>query len=272
MTELIRERLIALDGMSLERGCHFPLYSDADPDGESLPPMCLLEAAAWVAGEEWTDRPACVSPVLAGLGRKLNDVLPDRKRQLLKPFVGLLPGTASDGLDETRAYLALDWLIRTHTPTWLDLARLTVEATALADLPRIVDMPSAKAAAPAVRAARDQAYAARYAAEDNSESWDVAWDVSRSAAAKSAWGAARFAARPAGKWAAGVWTDPQAAAGASEDAIKVTAMRVISRSARACRSRAAAETAALAELRPTIDLLQDSAIELFTRMITPDAA
>jgi hypothetical protein len=175
-------------------------------------------------------------------------------------------------ISQSRAYLAMDWLIRTHTPTWLDLARLTVEATALADLPRIVDMPSAKAAAPAIRAARDQAYAARYAAEDSSEAWDVAWDVSRTAAAKSAREAARVAARPTGLSEAGVWTDTQAACSAGEDATKVAAMRVIARSAAPFVSRSAVEAAAMAKLRPTIDLLQDSAIDLFTRMITPDAA
>ena len=39
--------------------------------------MCLLEAAAFQAGEPWSDHPQCVSLVLGTYGRSLNDVLPD---------------------------------------------------------------------------------------------------------------------------------------------------------------------------------------------------
>ena len=75
--------------------------------------VCLMEAVAWWAGKTHTDHPPCVSPVLGGYGRSLNDVLDDGKRQLLKPYIPQLPGTAGDGRDETRGYIALDWLIRT---------------------------------------------------------------------------------------------------------------------------------------------------------------
>jgi hypothetical protein len=164
--------------------------------------MCLMEAVAWFAGEPWSDHPACTSPVLGSFGRSLNDALPDDKRQQLVPLVPSLVGTAGDGLDETRSYMALDWLIRTYTPAWLDLAGLTVEAQALRDLSRIVDVVSAKAAGPVVRAGREKA--------------DAVWD----AAGAAAWAAAGAAAR--------------------------------------------------AKLYPTVDLVQDSAIDLFTAMIRPE--
>ena len=133
--------------------------------------VCLLEAAAWFAGKSHTDHPACVSPVLAAYGRSLNDALPDDSRQLLVPFVPLMPGTAGDGLDEARGYLALDWLIRVHAPAWLDLAGLADEARALRDLSRITDLAAAQAARPVVLTARNKATAARAATKD------AAWDV-----------------------------------------------------------------------------------------------
>ena len=113
--------------------------------------VCLLEAVAYFAGEPHSDRPDCTSPVLGTFGRGLNDVLPDEKRQALVPFVPRMVGTAGDGLDEARSYMALDWLIRTYTPAWLDLAGLTVEAQALRELRRIVDLVSAQAAGPTSR-------------------------------------------------------------------------------------------------------------------------
>ena len=141
---------------------------------------CLLEAVAWFAGEPHTDRPSCTSVVLGSMGRGLNDVLPDEKRQQLVPFVPRMVGTAGDGHDEARSYLALDWLIRTYTPAWLDLAGLTAEAQALRDLRRIVDLVSAQAAGPVVRAGRDKAAAAGAAA------WDAAWDAAGDAAGDAA--------------------------------------------------------------------------------------
>ena len=77
-------------------------------------------------------------------------------RQELKRFLpqpgqpSPLAGTRDDGLDETRGYLALDWLVRTHTPAWLDLAGLGAEARSLRDLSRIVDMAAAQTAGPVV--------------------------------------------------------------------------------------------------------------------------
>ena len=62
-------------------------------------------------------------------------------------------GTAGDGKDQARSYLALDWLIRTYTPAWLELAGLTAEAQELRDLRRIVDMVAAEAAGPEAQVA-----------------------------------------------------------------------------------------------------------------------
>ena len=178
--------------ITLTRGAH-----ETRADG-----VCLLEAAAWFAGKSHTDHPACVSPVLAAYGRSLNDALPDDSRQLLVPFVPLMPGTAGDGLDEARGYLALDWLIRVHTPAWLDLAGLADEARALRDLSRITDLAAAQAARPVVLTARNKATAARDATKDaaRAAAWDAAWTAARDAA----WAAARDTARDAARDAAWV--------------------------------------------------------------------
>ena len=145
---------INLDTLQLAKGGH------DDRDGD----LCLLEAAAMMAGEPHSDHPVCVSPILGTFGRDLNDRLDDTKRQLLKPLIPAMLGTAGDGLDEVRGYLALDWLIRTYTPAWLDLAGLTAEAAELRALRRIVDLAAAEAAGPVVRASADKARAAGDAA------------------------------------------------------------------------------------------------------------
>ncbi|HEY6924938.1 MAG TPA: hypothetical protein VI653_15795, partial [Steroidobacteraceae bacterium] len=100
--------------------------------------LCLEEYVAYLAGEKHSDRPACVSLILVGFGQRLNDVLSDEKRQSLKVLAAPQIGTAGDGKDEARGYLALDWLVRTYTPTWLELAGLATEAGALRALPPIV--------------------------------------------------------------------------------------------------------------------------------------
>ena len=177
--------IIDLDSITLAKGSHETRESG----------VCLMEAVAWWAGRTHGDNPPCVANVLGVYGRNLNDVLDDDKRQLLKRYIPLLPGTAADGKDETRAYIALDWLIRTYTPAWLDVAGLSEEAAALRDVRRIADVAAAAAAAPVIRRAADKSAAARGAAGD------AAWDAARAAAWDAAWAAARDAAWAAA-WAA----------------------------------------------------------------------
>jgi hypothetical protein len=166
-------RPVDLTTIHLHYGGH---TGPADPDQPDMPDACLMEAVAWVAGEPWTDRPACVSTVLGRYGRNLNDALPDDRRQELRPLILQLIGTRGDGHDEARGYMALDWLIRTYTPAWLDLAGLSVEAQQLRDMRRIADRVAAQAASPVVHDAREKAAAAWAAA------WDAAGDAARDAA------------------------------------------------------------------------------------------
>jgi hypothetical protein len=231
-------RPLDLENLVLASGSHNPT------DGE----MCLEEAAAYMAGEPWSDHPQCACPVLAAFGRDLNDRLPDDKRQLLKPFIAAQIGTRGDGYAETRSYMALDWLIRTYLPAWLSLSERIdpAHAAALRALPPIVDMASAQAAGVLVREARSQASAA--------------WDAAGAAAGAAAWDAAGAAARDAARAAAGAaaW---DAAGAAAWDAAGAAAW-----DAAGAAAGAAAWDAATTYLAPTVSELQDSAIELFARM------
>ncbi|MDN5859773.1 MAG: hypothetical protein L0H84_14230, partial [Pseudonocardia sp.] len=159
-----------LTGITLAKGSH-----ETPDDG-----LCLMEAVAYVRGISHTDRPACVAPVLGEMGRGLNDALPQDLRQQLIPLIPDLPGTAGDGLDEQRSYMALDWLIRTWLPTWLDLSpACRDDAARVRELGRIVDMASAERAGPVVRQAQSTAAAA----------WAAAWAAARDAAWAAAWAA-----------------------------------------------------------------------------------
>ena len=90
--------------------------------------MCVMEAAAYMAGEPWSDHPTCVSPVIAAFLRSWNDSLPDSDRGQLVRYLanvhdgGVLgTGPASPELENRRSWLAVDWSVRVHTPAWLRL-------------------------------------------------------------------------------------------------------------------------------------------------------
>ena len=227
---VIPERVAALDTITLDSGNHCN-FSEGH---------CAMEVVAWLAGLGHTDAPECASPVLRDFTVGLNDRWDTVQRQTLKPFLPRMVGTAGDGQDEARAYLALDWLVRTYAPEWLDVAGLTERARDLRDLPRIVDPASAQSAVPVAHAARQDAAAARAAARA------AAWDAALAAALAAARDAARDAA----------WAAARAAAGdAAGDA-----------------ARAAARDAAGDSLAPTVAALQASALDLLDRMIDPGAA
>lgn len=143
MSVVIPERLAVLGTIHLGKGSHSSYESG----------HCAMEVVAWLAGLGHTDAPECASPVLQTYVISLNDTWGDVDRQRLVPYLPRVVGTAGDSQDEARAYLALDWLIRTYTPAWLDLAGLTVEAQALRGLRRIVDRAAGAAAWAAAGAA-----------------------------------------------------------------------------------------------------------------------
>jgi len=287
--QIIEERMRKIDGLSLKSGAH-------SPDST----FCVMEAVAFVAGEKWSDSPECVCPVIAAFMRSWNDALPsDTERdRLLKPLISKIINTRSKKLENRRALMAADWLVRVNTPAWLRLAGLAKQAELLAALPEITSMeqiPSIREPIEAVRrdanaaraaawaaagdaagdAARDAARAAARAAAwaaARAAAWaaarDAAWDAARDAARDAAWAAARDAARDAARAAA--WDAARAAAwdaawDAARDAAGAAALAAALAAARAA-AWAAAWAAANKKIAATKEELQLSAVKLVERM------
>src|SRR5215472_9618694 len=135
--------------------------------------MCIMEAVAYVAGEDWTDAPACASPVIAAFCRAWNDT-PDPYgqsiRDRLRAYIPrLVSSRGTPEQEKRRAWLATDWMIRVCTPAWLRAAGLAVHAETLQQLPPQTSLPALESSAAARAAARDTA-------------WDTAWAAARAAA------------------------------------------------------------------------------------------
>ena len=218
-----------LDGtFALDSGSHEP------SDGE----FCVMEAVAYIQGEEWSDAPKCVCPVISTFLRAWNDGLPDdaTRTRLLAPLALLCVGTRSTaGVKLKRSWMAFDWLVRECAAEFLSLTEaLKPHADALRALAPIdatnFDMvvPIFKAADSAVRSA---AYSAAYSAARS-----AAYSAADSAALSAADSAARSAAR-------------SAALSAADSAV-----------------RSAADSAAYAALQPSVERLQSSATEIIKRM------
>ena len=131
---------------------------------------CAMEWVAYIAGEPHSDQPACVSPVLRSFGISLNDQWDDEQRQKLRPYLARCIGTAGDGRDLERSWLATDWLLREFLPAFLDLVpSLRGHAARIRALPPVLAV-----------AELDHCMSLVYAA------WAAAWDAARAAAGAAA--------------------------------------------------------------------------------------
>lgn len=73
-----------LDGLpTLSAGAHKPGSGKA----------CVMEYVSLLAGEKWSDKPACTNDRLADVARAVNDCLLNRDRHLLVPLIVRLFGT-----------------------------------------------------------------------------------------------------------------------------------------------------------------------------------
>jgi hypothetical protein len=177
--------------------------------------LCAMEWVAYIAGEDHTDAPECVSPVLRTFAIAVNDRWDDVQRQKLRPYLARCIGTAGDGRDQERGWLAMDWLIRTFTPRFLDLcpqlAERATELRGIAEIKTTAGLGEAMVVLNEVRRASVTAgFAAGSAARDTAwaAAWDAGWDVARDAA----WATGSAAVGPAAGAAA--WAAAAAAAGA----------------------------------------------------------
>jgi hypothetical protein len=226
-----------LEGFTLAKGGHRSFEEGA----------CAMELAAHIAGEEHSDKPRCVSPVIAAFMRSWNDDLEDAPRQKLKTLIPLMIGTnTGEAGDEIRAWMATDWLVRVHTPAFLRLAELTEHANRLASLSPLTSSETAEAAQPTIEEARSASAAARDAARA------AARDAARDAASAAAWAAARAAASAAARAAA-----RDAASAAARDAASAAAWAA---------GYSAAYAAARQKMDAVVTELQDSAMVLVARM------
>ena len=216
--------------------------------------MCIMEAVAFVAGEQWSYHPACASEVIGAFLRTWSDALDDETRdRLLRPLVPRLIGTAGDeAIENRRATMAIDWLVRVHASAWLRFAGLTVYADVLSALPEITDFATCPSLMLTLHAAEKDADAARDTAEDaaRNAAMDAAWDAARAAvwavARNAAWVAAGNAARAAAWVAAAVENAAMAAAGT------------------------ASWVSAGDDLKEIVATLRSSALDLIDRMIGAD--
>lgn len=169
-----------LDTITLSHGGH------ASPDAG----MCAMEAVAYIAGEPHSDHPACVSPVIAAALRRWNDNLPDNatRDRLIKPLLPHVIGTAgSAAVENRRAWMATDWLVRVHTPVWLRLAGFEDHARTLEGLERYVDAATARSNQSSVDAARAAVWAAVWDGEGAAAGVAAVWDAEGVAARVAVW-------------------------------------------------------------------------------------
>jgi hypothetical protein len=59
---------------------------------------CFMELASYLAGERWSDHPACTHPLLAALARDVNDYTSDAARSRLAELIPSVIGLAGDDL------------------------------------------------------------------------------------------------------------------------------------------------------------------------------
>lgn len=95
-----RGRPIATDRVRLSPGRH-----DSPSDG-----ACVVELASLLAGEEFSDRPECVCPVIGAFLRAWNDRAAYADRQRLRPYAERVIGSrASAEITRQRRELCLEW-------------------------------------------------------------------------------------------------------------------------------------------------------------------
>ena len=96
--------------------------------------LCVMEIAAWIAGEPHTDGPECVCPTINRVLVAWNDTIrnPQNRKALMNNLVPVVIGT-TQGPEAAmeRHYFALNRVITHQLPVWLREAGLHSQAYAL---------------------------------------------------------------------------------------------------------------------------------------------
>jgi hypothetical protein len=225
-----------------------------------------MEWVSYMAGEPHSDQPACVSPVLRAMCIALNDGLEHDPRQRLRPYLTRTIGTADDGLDSARGWMAMDWLTRVYTPAWLRLAGLVGIAERLETIEEVSDTDRLRRALELLEEARHEARGAR--ARAYRTPLPTGWAAALAAGLtgrEAAWACAGAAAWAAARIGIGDIAGDRARAAARAAAGDAAAIAV--RHSREASRRAGVRTAARAALEPTLEMLADSAMDLLDRML-----
>lgn len=114
-----------LETLKLDKGSHVgPDYG-----------FCVMEAVAYIAGEEWSDRPQCTSLVISDFLRTYNDAVDDNVRQSLKEYIPRLVGNrGSQETEIERSFILTEWYLHVQAPLWLRLGGFTNEADTLSSI------------------------------------------------------------------------------------------------------------------------------------------
>jgi len=227
---------------------------------------CAMEWVSYLAGEPHSDQPTCVSPVLRAMCIALNDGLDQEPRQRLRPYLTRTIGTANDGMDTTRGWMAMDWLTRVYTPAWLRLAGLAECAEKLATAAEVSDAESLRPALALLEDARHEARAAR--ARAFRTPLPTGWAAALAAGMtgrEAAWACAGAAAWAAARIGIGDIAGDRARAAARAAAGDAAAIAV--RHSREAARRTGTRAAAQSALEPTLQRLADSAMALLGRML-----
>jgi hypothetical protein len=154
--------LSLLDSVTLQRG-------NGKAGGTEL---CVENLACAMRGLPHSDHPACVDEGIIAFSIRLNDAnwVTGEMRQGLKPFALRQLGTADDGFQQQRAFLAADYAVRKFAPIALRARGFVDLAGRLESLPEIVDSATAETA-------RKEAYDAHGAAADAAAATEL-WHLS----------------------------------------------------------------------------------------------
>lgn len=174
-------------------------------------------AARRIAGAPWTVRSNQICPVIGVFMEAWREGLREDERSILVPlFAKVIRTKATLGIAERRALMAADWLVRTYTPVWLNLAGLREQARLLYRLPEITEPAHAfeirAILAEVSRQANAEALhvdeAGWIKASDDcwASAWAAAFEAARLGTDDSAWISAAAASRAAAGLAAELTT------------------------------------------------------------------
>jgi hypothetical protein len=80
---------------------------------------CVMELASMLAGEQFSDHPASVCPVIGSFLRAYNDSVDDSRRQDLYAYASRVVGTrASAEVQQARAERLLEWAAQLRQRRW----------------------------------------------------------------------------------------------------------------------------------------------------------